>query len=254
MKIVETNQTDLNNTYSYICSLCGYPALSQDKINILTSFLRNQHGYNTVDELTEAYNQLAAGRLDEKMDSFKSLTGLSASRVLSAFMRERGKGQDTGIQEPPEGKSWTSDDTRSIIRNYNGRVVLFNEDVTEDEYKMLMQFWINRHYHTWKEREGKLDRDAFLTIGTYRYLEKQGLIRIQDDQLQAWDGKAYVYLAPVKQVKEMAIRLQFSEDMQLNKDKSIKDLRKKQTSMTVSDAEQKVAVGLYFASLQNEPF
>jgi len=72
MKIADVSHADFKKVIIYISSLCGYPSQTEDKLEIIYKFLKDQHGHNTIEELTDAYNQLAAGRLDEKMDSFKS--------------------------------------------------------------------------------------------------------------------------------------------------------------------------------------
>ena len=255
MRISEANQTALNSAYTYICNLCGYAALNQEKINVLTSFLRDQHGHNTAKDLMEAYNSLASGRLDEKMDTFKSLTGLSASRVLCAHMREKAKAKGTISDEAPAGKSWASDDTREIIRNFNGRTVLYYEEVTPEERDVLMKHWINRHYVAWDERANEPDRDAFLTTGTYQFLEEKGMIRIKDDQLQAWQDKAYVTIASMDDIRRVAVALQYREDTQMNAGKTFRELaQKKVGTLTVDQATMKVIVGKYFLWLGNEPF
>lgn len=255
MKLSEISTADLKLTADYICSLCGYPSLNEEKLNVLSGFLRDQHGHNTAKDLMEAYNQLASGRLDEKMDTFKSLTGLSASRVLCAHMREKAKAKGTISDEAPTGKSWASDDTREIIRNFNGRTVLFNEDVTRDERDALMKHWINRHYVAWAERANKPDRDAFLTTGTYQFLEEKGLIRIKDDQMQAWQDKAYVTIASMDDIRQVAVALQYREDTQMNAGKTFRELaQKKVGTLTVDQATMKVIVGKYFLWLGSEPF
>lgn len=241
---------DFEKTAGYICALCGFPAVSTDKMNTLVNFLRDNHGNDSLESLEAAFNSLAAGRLDEKMDSFKSLTGLSASRVLTAYMRERNKSKGT-VNEAPDGKNWTTDDTRQIIFNYNGRTVLFNEDVTKEESEMLMRFWINKHFNTYKQN----GRNDLLTVGTYDYLMNKGILRIENDRLQKYDGDGYTDLMHWNQVKDLALRLKYTEDGMLNSNKAgFRSMMKKPEGKPMEFAEKRAAVAVYFDSLKSEPF
>lgn len=250
MKISNAQPHEFEATVKHICTLCGFPAVPPDKLNVMIYFLKDNHGNNTLEELQSAFSAMAAGRLDEKMDNFKSLTGLSASRILEAYRRQNTKAKGT-TNDPPEGRSWATDETREIIRNYNGRIIQFNDEVTRDERDMLMRFWINKHYKTYKEN----GRDDLLTTGTYDFLMEKGILRIENETLQKLSGDYNIDLMTWRDVKELGRRLKAKEDLQQNSSRSgFRAMMKKTDVKPLEFAEKRAAVAVYFDSLKEEPF
>lgn len=227
----------------YITSLCGYPTVSTDKMNVLLEFLRETHGHNTSEELSEAYKALAAGRLDEKMDNFKSITGMSASRVLQSYLRNKKTETQTYA---PEGRSFASDDTKELIFKYNGRQVMFNDEVTQDEHYMLMDHWIEKHLENYR----LLKRPDLLTSTGFDYLEKKGILRVSGGMLQKKFMDSYMDLKAWTTIETMAVRMKFEEDSMITKNRSnLKKMLSPTIGMPLDEVKKKVALWVYFDSL-----
>lgn len=165
--------SDFEKAAAYICSVCGYPAVTTDKLKVLMQFMQENHGRNTLDDLQNAFISLAAGRLDEKMDNIKSLTGLSASRVLQAYRRNIS--QHTPDEYDPN-RSRMTEENIELIKAFNGRPVFYNDEVTKEEHDYLMDYWINES----KEQYKRHRRADLLTETAFNHLKNKGLLKIDD--------------------------------------------------------------------------
>jgi hypothetical protein len=234
MKLAHTPDADFLKVLNHICILCGYPALSPDKSSVVISFLRNTHATATTEDLSDAFNQLAAGRLDEKMDGFKSVTGLSCSRVLQAYLRQRQA--TTTRSEQVSGV--ISEENREIILAYNGRAVYHNADLTGDERDYLNNYWIEKQ----RENYIRTRRMECISITAFDFLERTGRLRIENGQLQKLHGQTYVTIAQWETVEDMGMRYKQSEDaMMRDPDRICLG-----TLRSVSEAVKKTAVSIYF--------
>lgn len=240
MTISQLPDADLIKTFKYICNLCGYPEVGHEKLPVLIDFLRLNHGHNTTDELTDAYRALASARLEEKVDNFKSLNGMAASRVLQAYMRSRKK--DTSFQTNDKGR--LSDDNRELIHSYNGETVMFNHEVTPDMRKMLMRHWIQRQ----KENYMEIKRADLLTATSFDFLMEEGTVRISGEMFQVFTDNTYKDICPWEEIERLGKRLVATEEMQINKNRSTGFRRMLSPSAGGSqkDGIKRMAVAVYF--------
>ena len=242
MKLNQIPDLDLQRTLKYICNLCGYPEVSSEKAPTVIKFLRDYHGHNTDAELISAFEAMAAGRLEEKVESFKSLTGLSASRVLQAYARQKRSNQT--LKEMPDGKSEASEDTIRLIQQFSNRTIRFNQEISESEHRMLMDHWIGIQRENFKSNQ----RVDMLTSTTFDYLEKNGSLRIKNDVLQMWDGKSYIDLMPWEQVQDLGLRQKAAEDKSLNNfnRREFRTIGAPCLGDSLEKVTKRVAVSIYF--------
>jgi hypothetical protein len=242
MTISQIPRSEFEKTIGYITTLCGYPALTQDKMNVLIDFLRLNHGYNTADELTDAYRALASARLEEKVESFKSLSGLSASRVLQSYLRAKRK--DTA--QPAAGDRKISEENRKIIKNYNGRDVIFQDDLTTDERNTLMRHWINESRLNYKQ----INRPDLITSTSFDFLSNEGTLRVHENMLQRWTGHDYVDLCSWSVVRERAGKLVYQEEMMFSKNSDhARRMMSPVAGTGIDNAIKRMAVAIYFDSI-----
>lgn len=241
MRISQMSDLDLMRTFKYISNLCGYPEVSQDKSQVLLKFIREEHGHNTDTDLISAFTALAAGRLEEKQDGLKSLTSLTASRVLQAYTRQ--KKISSKVDDIPEDKSVASEETIRLIQQYSNRVIRFNQEVTKDERAMLMDHWIGKQRENYKLYR----RVDLLTSTSFDYLEHNGTLRIKDDAFTMWDGKTYIEIARWSEIEELGINQKRREDITLNqKNVEFRRMMSPSAGGSLKDAVKRVAMSIYF--------
>lgn len=246
MNLSSMPRDEFERLVGYITNLCGYPAVTSDKMNVLIDFLRVNHGHNTSDELTDAYRALASARLEEKIDNFKSLTGMSASRVIQAYMRTR-KNKESNL--PKNDSGYLTDDSREVIRGYNGRNVMYNHEVSDDERKVLMRHWIGKQQENYSE----LKRADLLTASSFVFLENEGTLRVKNGMLQKFQDNLYQDLCPWATVEDRGKRLVASESIMMSnaRETSFRRMMSPSAGGSVEDGIRRMAVAIYFDSLIN---
>lgn len=235
-----TTNEDFKRAFNQICSLCGYPAVKDDKIEVFINFLRYNHGTDTIDDLINAFNALAAGRLDEKMDSFKSLTGLSASRVLSAYKRLNTKSNP--IEEDP--RSRMTDENMELIFNRTGRKVYFNDDLNQDEKDYLMEYWMKENEKLYLAS----GRANGITATSFDYLINKGEIRKENDMLQIRRNGQFIDLCYWSEIERGGKTLKKEEDVILASIKVSPIRRAAGKSVNEEDAIKRYAVMMYYTN------
>lgn len=241
MKIKDCSYNDFRVTVNYICSLCGFPMCQEDKAQIAFNFLRQNHGYNELDELQTSFEALAAGRLDEKMDSFKSFTGLSASRVLQSHGRIK-KQAEGNVPQPDAGKSFLTDENRILIMDRFQRNVVFNEDLTDHEKDYLMNHWIEINRQDYY-KHGRAD---LLASTSFDYLEKNGTIRNHNGEFQYFQNNLYNTICSWSEIQAGGLRMKNQEDMAASKNKNWKALMGRQSDSNLDGCIKRYAVSVYF--------
>lgn len=250
MKLSEISQEEFIKLTGNITTLCGYPSITQDKLNILTAFLHDIHGHNTVDELMSAYRSFAAGRLDEKLESMKSLTGMSASRVLQSYLRNTKKDTNSAIPEKDstgKDRSFVNDENKKLIFDYSGRWVTYRDELTEEEENYLMQYWVNQS----KENYKKHKRPDLLTSVSYDFFIRNGTLRRSGDMFQCWTGKTYEDVCPWTRLEDGGKRLKFNEDQAIQKSKqgNFRQMMSHSAGGSLENAVKRFAVSVYFDTI-----
>lgn len=235
-----TSHEDFKKAFNQICSLCGYPAVKDDKTDTFINFLKYNHGSDTIDDLINAFNAMAAGRLDEKMDNFKSLTGLSASRVLSAYKRLNAK--PNAIEE--DTRSRMTDENTELIFNRTGRKVYFNDDLTLDEKDYLMQYWMQENEKQYLAT-GRADH---ITTSSFDYLVNKGIIRKENNTLQIYQNGQFVDICYWSEIERGGKTLKKEEELILSNVKVSPIRRAPGKSVNEEDAIKRYAVMIYYSN------
>lgn len=239
MRLSQLPDNDFARTLKYVCNLCGFPEPNHEKQQVIISFLKANHGNNTDEDLIQAFTALASGRLDEKAESFKTLTGLSASRVLQSYARQR---RVEAFNELPPGKTVANDETIKLIQQFSGRMIRFDQEITRDEHRMLMDHWISQQRENYRIHK----RVDLLTSTSFDYLEKNGTLRVKGDYLQMFDGKTYINIVPWMNCQNQGNRLKAQEQLQLNTPTEFRTMTSPSAGGSLSDAVKRVAMGYYF--------
>ncbi len=201
-------------------------------------FMQENHGRNTLDDLQNAFVALAAGRLDEKMDNIKSLTGLSASRVLQAYRRNIS--QHTPDEYDPN-RSRMTDENIELLKAFNGRLVIYNDEVTKEEHDYLMDYWINESMEQYKHHR----RADLLTETAFDHLNRKGLLKIDDGvQVNLGTWQTTVTAATLKQ---LAIKIKTMEESMGSS--GLRRMLSPSAGRPVESCYKRVAVASYFDTI-----
>ena len=249
MKLKETSYADFEKTVSYICSLCGFPSVTGFKLNTLADFMRSEYGQSTLEDLQNAFVSLASGRLDEKLEGVKSLTGMTASRVLQSYMRNRKQEQPAKIeQKDGKDRSFVNDENRQLLFDKFGRWYTFADELGDAENNYLMEHWVEENRKAYKG----IRKPYLLTASSFDYFERMGTLRVKDGMLQYFENKTYNDLMPWSQVEQGGVRLKYSEETMLAKSREgslIRNMGLRPAVVTLEDATKRYAVSVYFETI-----
>lgn len=193
MKIKDITPSQFQKDANYICTLCGYPSVAPDKLEIMLTFLKDHHGWNDIEELVKAYEALAAGRLEEKMDSFKSMNGMHVSRVIQAYMRSK-KTNENGEKSEI---GFLSDDCQDVLFNKTGRRVTMKADLSQSDKDLLMDYWIGENMKVYKDTRSL----STITATSYDYLIRKGILRENGGNIEYSVNGGYHHLVTMDACK-----------------------------------------------------
>lgn len=248
MKLNEININEYRGAVNYICALCGYPTVTDDKLRVSFDFLKEQHRHNSLDDLTQAFNMLASGRLDEKLDSIKSFTGLTVSRVLQSYARSRKNPVESPGRKDGEDRSYVSDNDRAVILDKFNKTVLYSDELTDSDKDYLMSYWVDQNKNNYKNTKSI----SCCTSTAYDYLENKGIIRVHDGQLQHFTNNKYVNICPIEVIERAAHALKFNEDVAITKSKngnSISAMRNPFVGVSLDACIKRISVSEYFQAV-----
>jgi hypothetical protein len=187
-QIINIPESDLVAMCARVSTVCGYAILSKDKQVSIFDYLRRYFPHTDTQTIETAFEWLALGRLQEKLDQHKSLTGLSISRVLDDYNRQFLNKPEKGSKEDRD-RSEASDETVRLIQEYSGRRVRYNDEVNDFERKYLLEFWAKEQEKAYRET----GHAQILTAQTFDFLASNGSIREWNGEFQykASDNEYY---------------------------------------------------------------
>lgn len=205
--ISQVGDQELKSVFATVCDLCGYPRLTDDKYRTLADFTRAHFKLEPLESIINAFDMLAAGKLDDKLDGLKSLTAMALSRTMESYRRNCiNKNVNENIIEV-DGKwvdRWPlNPECQEILKAKTGKFVYWNDQVSEEDRNILMQ-----HYYEKARDEFNATGSIYaITDSMFDYLQRIGLASVRNGVLYRERGFGWEQIADAGEINEMTERI-----------------------------------------------
>ena len=244
--IKQTGDQDLKAIFSQVADLCGYPKLTDEKYRSTADFVRRHFGQESTELILKAFDSLALGSLDEKMDNYKSLTGLAVSRVIDAYRRNhtnKNSKDNILVVDGKEVERWPlNPDARALIKEKTGRVLFYSDQVTDSDHDLLMDFYILEAQKQYQEG----NRTTAIIPQMYDYLESSGRWKVWQGKLMKCYGVDETVICDIDDIEELAAQIIRNETITSNNSTFLRGAKIFKTN--AEDARKKAIIIKYLES------